>query len=303
MEARFEKRRAGLRTWVRALRIRHWAKNSLVFVAPTMSLGLLDPVIAARSLILFLALGILASATYIVNDLLDIAADRHHPRKRVRPIAAGLISAHAGAVVAAILVVVAMALSLALPFAAAASLVAYLVITLAYSLVFKQMPIVDVFVLASLFTLRVFAGAALLPVPASPWLLTFSMLFFLGLALVKRYAELARVVREGGDKVVSRGYTAKDLPLVLAAGVASGFAAIVIVTIYLINEHYPSGLYSRPELLWGLMPVILLWTLRTWHITVHERMNEDPVVFALKDRFSLGLAAISAVLLVAAWLP
>jgi hypothetical protein len=127
------------------------------------------------------------------------------------------------------------------------------------------------------------------------------MLFFLGLAMVKRYAELARVLRTGGTEVASRGYTAKDLPLLLAAGVAAGFGAIMIFTTYLINEHYPLGLYARPDFLWGMMPIILLWTLRVWHLTVHGRMDEDPVVFALKDRFSLGLGALAFLILLAAW--
>jgi 4-hydroxybenzoate polyprenyltransferase len=143
----------------------------------------------------------------------------------------------------------------------------------------------------------------LLPAPASPWLLTFSMFFFLGLAMTKRYAELERVVSSGGDGVVSRGYSAKDLPLVISAGVASGFGAIAIMMMYLMAEQYPSGQYERPGLLWGLIPVILIWTLRMWHRTVHGLMNEDPLMFAMHDRFSLSLGAISLTILFLAWLP
>ena len=146
-----------------------------------------------------------------------------------------------------------------------------------------------VVVLGGLFALRIIAGGFLVPTFVSPWLLTFSMLFFLGLAVVKRYAELERVVRSGGSDVVSRGYSGKDLPLLLATGVASGIAATVIVAIYLITDQYPRGIYRHPEALWAMVPILLLCVLRVWHLTVHGCMNEDPVVFALKDRISLVL--------------
>lgn len=292
---------AGPKTWVHALRIHHWAKNALVFVAPLLGFQSAGLGTAVSAVVLFLAMGLLASATYIINDLLDLTADRNHPRKRFRPFAAGKIPPRDGAFAAVGLMLLAFALALLLPLAAAASLLAYAVVTLLYSFALKRQPIVDVFVLAGLFTLRVLAGSMLMPHPASPWLLTFSMLFFLGLAMVKRHAELERVVRAGGEAVSSRGYTARDLPLLLAAGVASSFSAIVIFTIYLINEQYPSDLYRHPTMLWAMMPIILIWVLRVWHLTVHGRMNEDPVVFALRDRFSIGLGVAALIALWLAW--
>ena len=188
-----------------------------------------------------------------------------------------------------------------LPLACIFALLVYLAVTLAYSFVLKRQPIVDVFVLAGLFTLRIVAGGCIISGSISPWLLTFSMLFFLGLAIVKRYAELERVVRTGGAGVVSRGYSSNDLPLLLAAGVGSGLGAIVIFTMYLINDHYPRAVYRIQKHCGAMMPIFLLWTLRVWHITVHGRMNEDPVIFALRDRTSLVLGALVIAVLAAAW--
>ena len=300
VEATFASQRAGPRVWAKALRLGHWSKNVLVFVAPVLALHVSAASIP-QALLLFLLMGALASATYLVNDLLDLAADRQHPTKRFRPFASGAIPARDGAAAAAALILLALALGFLLPWGAQASLVAYLVITLAYSLTLKRQPIVDVFVLAGLFTLRVLAGSLLVPTPVSPWLLTFSMLFFLGLAMIKRYAELDRVAKAGGAGIAARGYTVRDLPLLLAAGIASGFGAVVIFTIYLIAEHYPREIYGNPGLLWAMMPVILIWTLRMWHLAVHGAMDEDPVVFALRDQVSQVLGVLAGLILLAAW--
>lgn len=302
VERRFATPAAGLRTWARALRLPHWAKNLLVFVAPILGFAHAGAMVPLQAAILFVTFGLLASSTYLLNDLLDLNADRQHPRKRYRPLAAGLIPPRDGIIAAGTLLGVTALLCLALPVGAVGVLLGYLGVTLLYSLLLKRLPIVDTFVLAGLFTLRVLAGSMLLPTAVSPWLLTFCMFFFLGLAMVKRYAELNRVVQSGGAGVSSRGYTALDLPLLLGAGVTSSFASIVIFVVYLIEDQYPSGLYAKPEMLWALMPVVLLWSLRVWHLTVQGHMNEDPVMFALKDRMSRVLGIVCAIIIVLAWL-
>lgn len=288
--------------WVKALRPHHWTKNALVFVAPGLSLPLASSQTFAQATLLFVAICLLASAAYILNDIFDLAADRKHVNKRGRPFASGSLEIRDGFLVAAGLIASALLIGvLCLPWAVTAVLAAYLGGTMAYSLGVKRLPVFDVVMLASLFTLRVLAGCLLIPMPPSPWLLTFSMLLFLGLAMVKRYTELDSIVEAGGPGIDSRGYTAKDLPLLLSAGIASGIGAVLIFMDYLINEHYPREVYSRPALLWAMMPVILLWILRIWHQTVQGQMHEDPVVFALKDRFSLVLAVVAALILGAAW--
>lgn len=300
VEAEFPIRSAGFKDWLGALRLKHWPKNVLVFVGPVLG-GQLTLTVALQALLLFLLLSVLASATYLINDIFDINSDRQHPAKRHRALAAGKIPVAQAVAVALAMIALAFAGALLLPPPCIVALLAYLVLTLTYSFLLKSQPIVDVVLLAGLFTLRVLAGSWLIPAPTSPWLLTFAMMFFLGLAMIKRYAELNRTVGEGGAGVQSRGYTARDLPLLLSAGVASGFVAISVLVIYLINEHYPRAIYTRPEFLWALTPVILLWTLRMWHLAVHGRMDEDPVAFALKDRFSLISGAVVAVILFLAW--
>jgi 4-hydroxybenzoate polyprenyltransferase len=301
VEAVFPSRTA-LTHWIRAVRPEHWTKNILIFVAPTLGFHLVTPTIALQTAILFAAMSLLASAMYLVNDLFDIASDRQHPVKRFRPFAAGSLTVRSGAFAAVGLAALAFLLGTLLPPAGLTVLTAYLGVTVLYNLGLKRQPIVDVVVLAGLFTLRVLAGSLLLPSPISPWLLSFSMLFFLGLAMVKRYAELDRVIQAGGSEVISRGYSARDLPLLLASGIAAGFSSVVLFTIYLINEQYPRDIYGNPGLLWAVMPVLLVFILRVWHLAVHGKMDEDPVTFAFKDRFSLMLGALMGLVLMAAWI-
>jgi 4-hydroxybenzoate polyprenyltransferase len=301
VEAAFPARRTAARAWLSALRPQHWGKNLLVFLAPILGLQLTSWSLVFEMLALFVAMSCMASAAYIVNDVLDLYADHAHSRKRRRPFASGDIPVSHGVIGATALAAAGVGIGLLLPRLVVGALLAYLAIALAYSFAFKRQPIVDLIVLAGLFTLRILAGALVPMVPVSPWLLTFAMIFFLGLAIVKRYAELERVLRAGHSGVIRRGYTEKDLPLLLAAGVASSLGAIVIFMIYLITDQYPRQIYGHPALLWAMLPLILVWVLRLWHIAVHGRLDEDPVVFAWKDGFSLGTGVVLFLVLLAAW--
>jgi len=298
VEARFPLPGPSPLVWAHAFRLKHWAKNALVFVAPMVS-GQTEPLL--RGLLLFVLMGVLASATYLLNDLADLAADRAHPTKCHRPLASGAISARDGLLAAVVMIVGALLASLQwLPLGCTVVLVSYLAITLLYSASLKRLPMIDVTVLAGLFTLRVLAGSMLVATPLSPWLLTFSMLFFVGLAAIKRYAELHRVVRTTGEGGSARGYSQQDMPILLATGVSTGISSIVIFMIYLINEQYPQAVYRYPAVLWGIMPVLLVWILRLWHLSVHGRISEDPVIFALKDRVSLALGGVIGLIMLVA---
>jgi 4-hydroxybenzoate polyprenyltransferase len=284
--------------WAGAFRLKHWVKNALVLVSPLLA-GQYRSLLA--SLGLFVLMGMLASATYLLNDLTDLAADRAHPRKRYRPLACGAISVRDGLLAATVLIIGALIACLTLlPIGCAVVLICYLVITLLYSTSLKHVAMIDVTVLAGLFTLRVLAGGMLGAAPLSPWLLTFSMMFFLGLAAVKRYAELHRVVRTFGPNGGARGYSQQDMPILLATGVSTGVSSIVIFMIYLINEQYPQAAYKYPGALWGIMPLLLVWILRLWHLCVHGRMSEDPVLFAMRDRFSLALGGVVVLIMLVA---
>lgn len=292
----------GVLDWGKALRLKHWTKNLLVFVPLVLSADP-APALVLQTLLLFVLFGMLASATYLINDLVDLTADRAHPEKRHRPLAAGRIGVRDGIVAAVgLLMVTTLAAVLWLRPVAAMVLAGYLVVTIVYSFYIKRRPVADVLCLAGLLTSRILAGSMVSLTGVSPWLISFSLLFFLSLAQVKRYAELQRALGEGADGVPSRGYAAADLPLLLTAGVGSTFAATVIFAVYLIQEEYPRHIYHHPQWLWAMMPILLGWLLRVWRRAVHGRMNEDPVLFALHDRVSLALAGAVGLILVAAWL-
>lgn len=245
----------------------------------------LDPtaiVLAAGS---FVAFGLCASGTYLLNDLLDLAPDRLHPRKRRRPFAAGILPIRHGLLVLPLLVMAGFAIALAIGPAFALALLAYCAMTLGYSFKLKRIVMVDVVMLAALYTVRIVAGAVAIDQPLSFWLLAFSMFIFLSLALLKRYTELDSARNSGKEKAAGRGYGTADLPLLQSLGAASGYISVMVLALY-INSPESLRLYSRPQVLWLLCPLLLYWISRAWIIAHRGRMHDDPVVFAATDRGS-----------------
>lgn len=294
-------RQAPVSAWARALRPHQWAKNLLLFVPVTLAGSLAGWADFLEAGVGFVIFGLLASAGYVINDLLDLEADRQHRTKRFRPFAAGELSARAGACGVAALIVGALALSVLMPLAFLPAALGYFVGTLTYSLALKREPMVDTLMLAALFTVRVLAGSMVLAMPVSFWLLTFSMFLFLSLALIKRYTELADLASSRtSDTIPGRGYGIGELPLLLSMGSAAAIAANVIFLIYVIEEKFPSNLYADPAWLWLIFPLLLLWLMHMWRVAVQGRMHEDPVFFALKDRLSLVLGAVTLGLLLLA---
>jgi 4-hydroxybenzoate polyprenyltransferase len=301
LESDLRRRPPGLRPWLRAMRLHQWAKNGLVFAPVVLAAPYLTAGDVGRAVVGFFVFGLLASVGYIVNDLLDLPADRRHPTKRFRPFAAGVLTAKAGVATATAMLLFASGLAGLLngPFLAVAT--AYFLGTVAYSLQLKRMPMLDVVVLASLFTLRVAGGAALLTVPFSYWLITFSMFVFLSLALLKRYVELRDEAVDAAVTRDSRGYSPEDLSLLLPFGCGSAVAASIIVVIYVVEERFPDAAYSRPEMLWFVFPLLLLWLMHMWRTAVQGSMHEDPVFFAIKDRVSVLLGVAVVACLALAW--
>jgi 4-hydroxybenzoate polyprenyltransferase len=283
----------GVKEWLRALRLHQWLKNLLVFVPLLAAHRMTDPVAVASASLGFLAFGLCASGVYVLNDLLDLEPDRHHPRKRSRPFAAGKLSLLHGALVSALLTVTAFALGWFLSHWFLAALASYFVLTLAYSLWLKRRVMVDVIVLAALYTMRIIAGAVLLKTAPSFWLLAFSMFLFLSLAILKRNTELRAMLAMGKDKSRGRGYQVEDLALLLAFGAASGYQAVLVLALY-INSTASEALYRRPEVLWLLCPLLLYWISRAWMIAHRGVMRDDPVVFAVTDRTSQLIALACA---------
>jgi 4-hydroxybenzoate polyprenyltransferase len=252
-----------------------------------------DPLLLFDAFIAILCFGLMASGVYVLNDLLDITDDRHHATKRWRPFAASRISIGKGLAVIPILTSVSMLLALwLLPPRFGLSLVAYLVLTLAYSLTLKRRMVVDVMVLAVLYTMRLIAGGFAIGVPLSFWLLAFSMFLFLSLALVKRYAELFQAQAAGSsEKTRGRGYWPGDLYMIASLGAAAGYMAILVLALY-VNDVNTTQLYGHPKVIWMACPLLLFWISRMWMLAHRGHMNEDPLVFAIRDRVSLGIGAL-----------
>jgi len=307
---RFDDSNSPLKAWMKAIRLHQWAKNILIFL-PLVLAHNHAPGLIAAALVAFVSFGLCASATYIVNDLLDLEADRKHVRKCRRPFAAGDLSAISGCGVVGLFLLAALALALSVPhilalFSPALAspykylgwLTIYLATTLAYSLKLKRMVLVDVVVLSGLYTVRIMAGSAATGVPVSNWLGGFSVFFFLSLALVKRFAELESLQMRGKAPTNGRGYLISDIEQLRSFGTASAFASVLVLILYISNLDL--HLYGHPDRLWFMVPVLLLWLMQLWLLASRGQLDEDPVVYAITDKRSLLLGVIVAGVVVSA---
>jgi 4-hydroxybenzoate polyprenyltransferase/phosphoserine phosphatase len=296
-DSTFADRGASLREYLGALRPEHWLKNLLVFV-PLFTAHLFSPVPLARTLVAFVAFCCCASAGYLINDFLDLQADRRHPQKRLRPFASGRLPLAYALLTAPALVVVGSVLAAMLSGLFLGVLLCYFALSLAYSIDLKRVALLDILVLASLYTLRIVGGAAAIASSLSVWLLGFSMFLFTSLAFVKRYAELVIMRDIEGDHATARGYELSDAELLASKGTASGYAAVVVLALY-ITSGAAKALYSRHLLIWAVCPLLLYWLGYLWLIAHRGKMFHDPLVFALRDHTSriLVLLMMAAVLL------
>lgn len=279
--------------WLKALRLHQWLKNILVFVPLLASHQLTSGSMVLNGILSFICFGLCASSVYVLNDLLDLTDDRHHPSKRNRPFASGQLSVKVGLLVFPVFLALSFTLSLnLLPPYFSLTLAAYYLLTLAYSLCLKRVMMLDVITLGMLYTLRIIAGAFALPVSLTFWMLAFSMFIFLSLALVKRYAEL-KEARDAGKSGKARGraYFPDDLEMISALGSASGYLSVMVLALYIQDDNTIS-LYRNPEFIWLSCPLLLFWVSRTWMLTHRGLMHDDPVVFAIKDRSSLLIGAL-----------
>jgi 4-hydroxybenzoate polyprenyltransferase len=294
----FPARGSSLRAAFRAIRPHQWAKNALIFVpllaahAAGHAQSVTDVVLAT------VAFCLCASSVYVLNDLLDLEADRAHPRKSKRPFAAGSLSIGAGLALVPCLLGTAILIAAFLPARFQLVFATYYVVTVAYSFSLKGRVIVDAMALAGLYTLRIIAGAAAAAVPLSFWLLLFSVFLFLSLAFVKRFAELDSLRRQQRLRAAGRGYHVEDLPVLQSLGTSAGYLSVLVLALY-INSPAIEGLYRQPKLIWLLCVLMLYWISRVWMKAQRGEMHDDPVVFALKDRNSLivGILAVATVVL------
>ncbi len=288
-----ERRGSRLRVWLRAIRVHQWAKNLLVFVP--LALSHRPEVIGAA--LAFLAFSFAASGTYLINDLLDLQADRRHAHKRKRPFASGDLSIRWALFAFPVLWAMAAGIALLLPPEFGVVLALYVAGTLAYSLTLKRRAVVDVIVLAGLYTIRIAAGGAATGIVISPWTMALSVFMFLSLAMVKRVSELRESRESETAAVPGRDYTKADIQQLSSLGGSAGYMTVLVTALYIHSEDVQK-LYSHPQWLWLMLPILLYWVGRIWLYASRGWINQDPVLFALKDRTTY-LAALLAMAIAA----
>lgn len=289
----------GARQILQALRPHQWLKNLLIFIPLILAHQLHHRTKIEAVTIAFLAFSFSASALYIINDLLDLESDRKHPTKRNRPFAAGKAHIPAGLATAVGMLIAAVGISLLVPRPFLRDLLIYVGVTAAYSFWLKRKLLVDVIVLAGLYTLRIIAGAAAADVELTMWLLAFSMFFFLSLAFAKRYAELLDVQGAGDEAAAGRGYLVTDLRIIESVGPASGYLAVMVFCNYLESSKVVQ-LYHRPHFLWLVAPILLYWITRIWFVARRGGLDQDPILFAIRDRRSYACGILAAIIVVMA---
>lgn len=301
VERSFPSAATGARVWSKVFRTHQWLKNLLLFIPLLASHDLGNATAWITLFFAFFSFSICASAVYVANDLLDLESDRLHTRKRKRPFAAGLVPVAKGVLLVPILLFISFSIGAIVGPAFLGWLLFYFFVTCVYSFSLKRILLIDCLTLAILYTLRIVAGAAAITNVMSFWLLAFSVFLFLSLAFVKRYAELEALMAEGDASKVTlhgRGYTLRDAPLIQTMGIVAGYAAVLVLALYL-NSDEVLLLYPSHEVIWGAVPVVLFWISWMWFQANRGLMDDDPLIYAVKDRTSIIAGLCFGVLLAA----
>lgn len=300
VEADIRRDRPRLFTWLSLMRVHQWSKNLLLFVPFFLSQDHGDASTILALLTGFVALSLAASGNYILNDIVDVGADRAHRTKRERPIAKGLIDAGQAFVVALLLLCAGIALAGSVSLFAAGLISVYLAVALSYSLFLKRLAIADILTLGGLYTLRVAIGMVLIGAPLSHWLLMFSYVFFFSLSTAKRHVEIVTAATQVEGRIKGRGYTTGDAPLTLSLGVGSLLLSLLVLSLYVVMDVYTLSAYGEPAWLWAAVLLVAGWGMRIWLFSHRGELDDDPVAFALRDRTSLLMGAGTAAALVMA---
>jgi len=276
---------------LRSLRIHQWVKNGLILV-PALAAHLAPGLQAVTALVVALmSYCLLSSAVYLTNDVLDAPYDRVHPIKRERPVAAGLLTPGSAVAAALVLAAVSLVMALGLPRPFFLAWATYLLLATAYSMGLKRRVVLDVLILAGLYTVRVVAGATAVDVPLSRWFLAFSVFLFTSLALLKRAVEAFEARNRAQGELSGRGWQSEDLPVLTATGLACAVAAALVYCLYITGPDV-LDLYRRPDLLWAGLPALLYWVARMWVLALRGEIHDDPLVFALRDRASYAVVLV-----------
>lgn len=285
--------------WLYALRVHQWMKNLLVFVALLTSFRLTDLSAVGEAVVAFIAFSLCASAVYVLNDLLDLEADRAHPRKRYRPFASGRLSIPQGVSLAAITLGAGLAVAFMESFGLTVVILCYLLVTTAYTWYLKARALVDVITLAALYALRIVGGSVAIGVPTSVWLLAFALFLFLSLALAKRCSELLSMKTLGLARAQGRSYRVEDLTILWPTGIAAGVCSVLVFALFISADELPDH-YSAPSLMWFTAMALFYWLAYVWLKTGRGEMLDDPVVFAVKDGASRIAIAVAVAITIAA---
>jgi len=302
VDSQFSSNKISFALFLRVLRVHQWVKNILLFVPLFLAHKITEAELVVQAGWAFLAFSLCASSAYIVNDLLDLEADRQHPNKQNRPFSAALVQIKTGILLAIVLLAASLLISgFYLPVIFTGGLWVYFLVSTSYSIFVKRIMVLDVLVLTGLYTLRLLLGGIAVGVPISFWLLAFSIFFFLSLAFMKRYAELG-IMHEGKQSgIKGRDYTVSDRELIGSIGPASGYLSVLVLALY-TNSTEVVELYRYPTALWFIGPLILYWITRMWFLAHRGRIREDPIVFTFKDPTSYVMGALVAITMaLASW--
>lgn len=284
---------------IRALRPLHWTKNLLLFAPLFLAHRTNDFGAVTAVAFAFASFCLTASALYLVNDLRDLEFDRVHPKKRDRVIASGALSPMTAMIAAIVLLVIGVAIAWRVSLELLAYLVAYGVLSLVYSMWFKRRVFLDVLALSALWTIRVLAGGVAARVEVSDWMLALCVFLFVGLALLKRYADLGLLAAQDTNAAPGRGYMTADRDLLRSMGVTSGYMAVLVLALYLTSPQV-TRLYERPRLLWLVCPLLLYWIAHMWFLAHRGAIQDDPIVVAARDPASYVVGALIVLLVIAA---
>jgi 4-hydroxybenzoate polyprenyltransferase len=292
--------RATMTALLRSLRPLHWTKNVLVFAPVILAHRTGDPAPMTAAALTFVAFCLAASGTYLINDVRDLEFDRLHPNKRDRVIASGALSPAAALIACVFLIAAGVAVAWSISLETLAYLAGYFILSLVYSLWLKRRVFLDVLALSALWTIRVLAGSAAAQVEASDWLLALSVFLFVGLALLKRYADLGFLATRADNQAApGRGYMTGDRDLLRSMGVTSGYMAVLVLALYLTSPQV-ARLYRSPRLLWLVCPLLLYWIAHMWFLAHRGHIQDDPIVVAARDPASYVVAALIALIVFAA---
>jgi 4-hydroxybenzoate polyprenyltransferase len=280
-------------------RVQHWAKNILIFSPLLLSHQIQDLTAWSQSTVTFVAFSLVASAVYVINDMLDIETDRYHASKQDRPFASGTVPLGLGMVIAPVLIFIAFVIGSTVQPQVDLLLIVYVCLNLAYTLRLKRVLFLDVLLLPSFYVLRIFIGSVATDIPISPWFMVLSLFLFLSLALVKRISELIELKEENMEST-GRCYLPGDKELLLNFGATSGYLSVLVFALYL-NGSDVQSLYEYPNILWGICPILLYWLSRLWLLAGRGEVTYDPIIFAFKDKVSFLTALLAVAIWCAAW--